>query len=246
LICLGLPRSGTTSLYTLFARHRAGNEHAESATIAALVARHDGRMEDAAFDQVLLQRDGESSLEMDAASFLHLAADRLPALFPEARFVIPVRDPATWFDSYLRMLLRWHGSFAARGRAPPTWMTDYGRILFGGFAWDEIATEEARAQHLPRVAVRFFTHWAEATSRVLDLAPQGRRLVLRTEELSHQLGRLAAFAGAPVTALTEEHHANASPPGPSPTAPIGPARLAEMRDDLCGEVMERAWAEAAV
>lgn len=245
LICLGLPRSGTTSLYTLFARDRAGNEYAESATIAALVARGDGRMDDIALDEVLMQRDRESSLEMDAASFLHLAADRLPVLFPEARFVIPVRDPATWFDSYLGMLLRWHDSFAARGRSPPAWMADYGRILFGRFAWTEIATEEARARHLPRVAERFLTHWAEATSRVLDLTPKGRRLVVRTEELSLRLGTLAAFAGVPVTALTDEHHANTSPPGPSPTASLGIARLTEMRDDLCGGVLQRARAEAA-
>lgn len=245
LICLGLPRSGTTSLYTLFARHRAGNEYAESATITALVAHGEGRIDDAALDAGLLRRDHESSLEMDAASFLHLAADRLPALFPTARFVIPVRDPADWFDSYLGMLLRWHDGFASQGKAPPAWMAEYGRLLFGSFTWTEIATEEARTRHVPQVAERFLAHWATATSRVLDLAPRARRLVLRTEALSHRLGALADFAGVPRATLTDEHHANARPPGPVPAGMLDPRRLAEMRDDLCARVLERVNAEAA-
>jgi hypothetical protein len=80
---------------------------------------------------------------------------------------------------------------------------------------------------------------------VLDLSPPPRRLVLRTEELSGRRAALAAFAAIAPSALTDLHHANASPPGPSPIAALPAARLAEMRGDLCGAVQARLEAEAA-
>lgn len=243
LICVGLPRSGTTSLNTLFARHRAGNEYAEAESIRRLTARAEGELDTAGIDAFLLRRDREAALEMDATSFLHLALDRLVALHPEARFVLPVRAPLPWVESYLRMLLRWHDAFAGRGRPPALWMTRYGALLFERFDWAEIATPAGRARHLPDLVPRMLRHWADATERTLRLAPPARTLVVPTEDLSRALPRLAAFAGVPLDSLTGEHHANASPPDPSPLAGLDRGWLGVEAARICGAVRFRVRGE---
>src|SRR5690606_4852586 len=61
---VGLPRTGTTSLYTLFAAYRAGNEFMERQTIQHCVRRRRGDITEAAFRDYLRQRDREGGLEM--------------------------------------------------------------------------------------------------------------------------------------------------------------------------------------
>ncbi len=240
LMCMGLPRSGTTSLFTLFRPMRAANEYAEKATIEALIS----RMPASDLVSFLARRDRESALEMDAASFLHLAASELVDQCPDAGFVLPIRSPAEWFESYLKMLLRWHDGFQAKGRTPPDWMKDYGHLLFGHFDWVEIATEDARERFMPMVAERFLRHWAEATLRTLDALPPERRLVLHTHDLGKRRGDLARLAGISESDLTMESHANISPPSPDILQGLSRPELAQMAQDICGVAYSAASAEA--
>jgi len=240
LMCMGLPRSGTTSLYTLFRPMRAANEYAEKATIVALTNQMPGS-DLAAF---FARRDRESALEMDAASFLHLAAPELVAQCSDSGFVLPIRPPAEWFESYLKMLLRWHDGFQAKGRTPPDWMQAYGQLLFGHFDWAEIASKDARERFMPKVAERFLGHWADATLRTLDVLPPQRRLVLHTQDLGQRRGDLARLAGISEKHITTESHANISPPGPDILQGISRSELVQMAHDICGPAYAAASAEA--
>ncbi|NVO58348.1 hypothetical protein HW561_21410 [Rhodobacteraceae bacterium B1Z28] len=240
LMCMGLPRSGTTSLYTLFRPMRAANEYAEKATIKALTS----QMPDSDLTAFLVRRDREGALEMDAASFLHLAAPELVAQCPNAGFVLPVRPPTEWFESYLKMLLRWYDGFQAKGRTPPSWMEAYGQRLFGHFDWAEIASEDARDRFMPMVAQRFLSHWADTTLRTLDVLPPQRRLVLHTHDLGRRRGDMARLAGISEEHLTMESHANISPPGPDILQGISRTELAQMAQEICGPAYSAASAEA--
>ncbi|WP_120634231.1 sulfotransferase [Ruegeria sp. EL01] len=240
LMCMGLPRSGTTSLFTLFRPMRAANEYAEKATIDALT----GQIPGSDLATFLARRDRESALEMDAASFLHLAAPELVTQCPDAGFVLPIRPPAEWFESYLKMLLRWHDGFQAKGRTPPDWMKAYGQLLFGHFDWAEIATEDARERFMPKVAERFLGHWADATSRTLEVLPPQRRLVLHTHDLGRRRGDLAQLAGITEEHITTESHANISPPGPDILQGISRSELAQMAQEICGPAYLAASVEA--
>ena len=177
---------------------------------------------------------------MDAASFLHLAGDVLAELRDDTRFVLPVRAPEAWFESYLRELLRVHHRLRARGKAPPAWQGDYGRMLLGRFDWAEITTPEARRVHLPDVARRFLTHWAQATGKMLDTLPRERTLVLRTQDLGAMRHRLAAFVDQPRESLTGASHSNASLPARSPLEGLPEGWLARTALETCGETHARA------
>ena len=240
LVCVGLPRSGVASLFTLFSNFRAANEYAEAETIRTLVNHHRGGLGHGALRAYLARRDRESALEMDAASFLHLASDVLAGLSDDTRFVLPVRAPDAWCESYVGELVRVHDRLRKRGKVPPAWQRDYGEILLGRFEWEEIATPEVRGVCLPDVARRFLVHWAHATGKMLDSLPPERTLVLRTEDLGPMRDRLAVFVDQPVESLTGISHSNAGPPGPSPLDGLPQGWLARTSAEICGPTHARA------
>ena len=239
LVCVGLPRSGVVSLSTLFRDFRTASEYAEAESIRTLVNHHRGRLSDDALRDYLARRDRESGLEMDAASFLHLAGDVLAGLSDETRFVLPVRDPDAWFESYAGELLRVLERLHARGKAPPAWQRDYGEMLLGRFEWEEITAPEARRAGLPELARRFLAHWARATGKMLESLPAERTLVLRTQDLGPMRDRLAAFVGLPAGALTGPSHSNAKPPGSAPLDGLPEGWLSRTVAEICGPTHAR-------
>ena len=239
LVCVGLPRSGVASLLTLFSDFRAAGEYDKAETIRRLIAYHKGTLGQDALRAYVARRDRESALEVDAAGFLYLVGDLLAALSDQTRFVLPVRAPDDWFESYLGELVRVHDHLRARGKTPPAWQRDYGEMLMGGFDWEEIATPEARRASLPDVARRFLTHWAQATGKMLDTLPPERTLVLRTQNLGPMRDRLAAFVGQPPGSLTGAAHSNAGPPGPGPLDGLPKGWLTQAAAEICGPTHAR-------
>ena len=208
---VGLPRTGTTSLYTLFQGFRTGNEFMERETIGHCVARQQGTISSEDFLTYLDRRDEEGGLEMDAASFHHLYLDELLARRPAASFIFTIRAPYEWTNSYLRMLHGWHARFTAAGEAPPEWMEDYGRMLLGNFSWDWVASKAAIQDHIETLADAFVGHWAQANRRTLARLPMDRSLVIRTEELSSRRADIERFAGLRAGTLTGSDHSNIHP-----------------------------------
>jgi hypothetical protein len=211
VLTVGLPRTGSTSLYTLFTNFRAGNEFMERETIAQVVRRHQGALTQPALEQYLRRRHVEGDLEMDAASFHHLYLEFLVREHPDARFIMTIRSPYDWANSYIKMIMGWHQRFTAAAEPLPDWMEDYGVMLFGDFSWAWVASPATVAERAEPLADAFIRHWAEANRRTLSLLPPGRSLIVRTEELSQSCARLADFAGVPAAALTDEHHSNIHP-----------------------------------
>ena len=215
---VGLPRTGTTTLYTLFKNFRAANEFMEQETISRIVNRYDGTLSPTAFCEYLVRRDREGGLEMDSASFNHFYLDFLTDLYPHARFIFLIREPISWMNSYLKMLMRWRRRFEEENKDMPQWMTAYGRMLFGDFSWSMIQSEGSVKHSIVKhsmepLADSLLKHWASANQRILDLLPPECSLIVKTHELSSKRQAIADFLQIPLSRLTPEYHANACPDG---------------------------------
>jgi hypothetical protein len=243
---VGLPRTGSTSLYTLFTNFRAGNEFMEQQTIARVVQRHNGGFSAAELEQYLRRRDDEGDLEMDSASFHHLYLEFLRDEYPDARFIMTIRSPYDWANSYIKMIMGWHQRFTAGGQPLPRWMEDYGVMLFGDFSWSWVASPATVAERAEPLATAFIKHWAEANRRTLSLLPADRALVVRTEELSQSCDRIARFAGVAPGALTDQHHSNVHPDRSDLLIGVGRARIESMAREYGADVLAAAGIELAV
>lgn len=208
---VGLPRTGSTSLFTLFANYRSGNEYMERETIQRLVQVHTGQASRADLIDYLRRRTAEADLEMDSASFHHFYLDVLLDEHPDARFIMTVRAPYDWANSYIKMIMGWHQRFTAAGDPLPAWMEDYGVMLFGDFSWSWVSSPDEVRERAAPLADAFIKHWADANRRTLARLPAERSLVLRTERLSAETATLARFVGVPLDRLTDQHHSNAHP-----------------------------------
>jgi hypothetical protein len=221
LFTVGLPRTGTTSIFTLFEGYRSGNEFMERETITRLVARHTGRISRDEFAAYLDRRDREGGLEVDAASFHHLYFDELLPRYPDARFLCTIRSPYEWANSYVKMVHGWHQKLTAAGEPLPGWMEQYGQMLFGDFSWTWVASHAAIAERVESLADAFLRHWADANRRTLALLPPERSLVIRTEELSARRADIERFAGLAPRTLRGSDHSNVHPDRTDLLAPLG-------------------------
>jgi hypothetical protein len=243
---VGLPKTGTSSIWTLFGHYRSGNEFMERETVIQIVKRYDGSLSDTAFRAYLLRRDQEGGLEMDAASFNHFYLDLLVEMFPQAKFIFTIREPYTWMNSYCKMLLRYRRLFATQGVPPPQWMTDYGRILFGTFSWDAFTSLDVFQSQLATLVDGFVRHWGEANRRIFALLPRDRALVLRTYEISTQLDALAQFVGVPRRTLTAIDRRNVNPDHSNVLQDLEPTFFQERCALYASDILQQAGFSTAV
>ncbi|HYG67897.1 MAG TPA: exostosin family protein, partial [Anaeromyxobacteraceae bacterium] len=97
---VGAPKSGTHSVANLFApAYRSEHEPHSALTIVHLLRLFEGRYSEAAVERLLRARDRWMGLDVEAAHYMHHVVGELVRVFPEARFVLTIRDPYTWLTS---------------------------------------------------------------------------------------------------------------------------------------------------
>ncbi len=210
LFCVGIPKTGTTSLATIFGNHRSEHEFMFGLTAENIIAHHQGLMSQEEFRNFLVKRSRAGSLEMDSSSFNHHYLDFLVEEFPEAKFVFTIRDCYSWLNSFLNMPL------TMKLLPPESWKPRWMDFMIEGFKAEYFASEKTLIPRLPELLEGFLSFWSLANSRalsILDLLPKEKVLIIRTPEISSSLKKLATFAGVPLETLRAESHSYNRGPG---------------------------------
>ena len=189
MIGVGYGKSGTHSLVGLFRHYRAAHEPDRDELLHLVIARLEGRASDDEVRSWLVRRDQVRQLEVDSSMLNGNVAADLASLFPDARFVLTVRDPRSNTDAVFNHLLEhtlqdgWARLRALQGAGP--------RLEDPGDPADD---DLLRRLGLGRLADHL-AGWANHHTRVLDAVPPERLLVLPTAELGASVCRMAAFVG---------------------------------------------------
>ena len=192
----GIGKTGTTSIAGIFSNYRAAHEFMFPETTRAISDYRTGVISKQEFVEFLRQRDQKGSLEMDSASFNFMYLDILTQQYPEAKFIATVRDCYSWLDSVINMLLVLD---------IPDWIIDYGSGSFGVHISREMfVSRESLSRALPDLLDGLLGYWAYGTGVTLDNLPQGRFLVVKTDEISESLDKMAKFLGIPTSTLVRE------------------------------------------
>ena len=187
---VGLGKSGTHSVAEMFSGNlRVGHEAEAGELIEKILARHQGELGEAEFDAWLRTRDGRLALEVDSSSLNFWLVDFLLREFPDAPFVLTIRDCYSWTNSFLNHWLRqpvaigqWNGM---------------NELRFGSKD-GPFAPEEQRLQELgfyPLAA--YFKYWTRHNGQMIEKIPPARLLVVRTDQLRERALEIADFAGVP-------------------------------------------------
>jgi hypothetical protein len=136
-----------------------------------------------------LQLDFESS---------HLLGSFVPHLvdtFPEASFVLLVRDCRSWIDSMINDQINiraWDGY--------ERWVTVFDQYLIR--VGRHFPPQEQLLRDLDLYPLSHYVrYWRDEVKSIMDTVPSSRLLVLRTEELPAKVGTIARFVGVSPTAV---------------------------------------------
>ena len=194
LVNLGLPRTGTTSIAAMFSGWRSAHEFWITPFSQAAYEQRAGRQSGAGVMQVLRAREAAGRLEVDSASFLHLAVEQVVELYPSSAYVLTWRPFESWLDSFLDLLLR-----QARAPKAARWLPrvqQLASIMLGKFDARSFDSAQALLPVVPQLATNALHFWVQSMTRTLDALPQ-RALVLPVSQLSQAGPALARLVGVP-------------------------------------------------
>lgn len=237
--CVGAPKSGTHSIAAVFRHYRAAHEPDSSRFLAELLRYLGGAIGPSAMRRILRARDQQWRLEMESAHFNVYVVDLLAELFPEARFLLPVRDCYSWIDSFINHQL-------SRPIVPGSPWARYRDARMGAGRYTHALEERALAERGLYTLDGYFSYWAMHNQRVLDAVPACRLLIFRTADIDRQLPRIAEFVGVPVETL--DAGAVHSYPAASRfnlVSQIDPCFVRAKAEVHCKALMERFFPEVA-
>jgi hypothetical protein len=225
---VGIAKTGTQSVASIFANYRSLHEYFFADSVEAIGRRASGEMTEAQFREFTHWRDGVARLDVDSSSFNSFYVDVLAHEFAEAKFLFVMRDCWSWLDSMLNMVVHF-------GPIMPGWMIEHCRTILGPACSASITRSD-----LPDMVRDGLGYWARANQFVLDYLPTGRSLILRTSELSSSLTCLAAFAGVAADTLRGDlAHVHRAQRRYHLLEEVDPAVLEAAYSADCARLMER-------
>ena len=229
---VGMAKSGTHSLAALFEKHyRAAHEADSSRLIDAILDRACGRWTDADLRDHLRRRDARLALEVDSSQLNFFILDELLDMFPDARFILTMRDCASWLDSLINHAL---------SRTPtPGWV----RLREHRFAIPGTAHSTAELCLAKRGLYTldgYLRYWTRHNATVLERVPKPRLLIVKTREIAARGADIADFLGiAPSTLHPAAAHSNRARQRYDMLARLPQAHLALKVQEHCGPLMQR-------
>lgn len=195
---VGAAKSGTHSIAGILAtKYRSVHEARNNRLIRTIASARSGHISADTLQRVLRQRDRLLWLEMDSSQLNYFILEHLLQEFPNARFVLTIREPLAWLDSLINHQLS--------RPIPPLWKL----VQDWRFGAKEapLPKEKVLVKHNLYSLDGYLSYWALHNQRVLDLVPPDRLLIIRTDHISDSGPQLARFLGiSPDTLdLTQTH-----------------------------------------
>lgn len=233
---VGMPRSGTVSLYDVFKKHYRADHEPESRFLThKIVNWRLGRLSDEQMRDYLRHRDVRLNLELDTSYLNAEVVDLLVDEFPESRFILTIRDCLSWTDSMMNFLLNKPEFLTPRKQH----IQDHMRVLFGPPPY-EYAPEEAaiKARGLHPLD-RYLSYWAYHNQKVIDSVPADRLLVLQTTAIGKSGEIIEDFLGLPRNSLDKAVHSNSAPTRHSLLDTLPREFVRARVEQYCGSLMQQ-------
>lgn len=231
-ICIGLPKTGTTSMAELFYYYRTFHEFQRDEMLQCAQDHAAGRTTRVEVSALLRHRDARKVLEMDSSCFHALFAGMIVHEFPAAKFVLTIRDCYSWANSFISMMIhRPQKEIAFRRR--------FCRIYLG---LDYSAYFHDRKRLLLKLESGLidpiFKAWGEINSSLLSALPPDRTLMLKTSEISSRVEDIARFIGISKQTLSNRlSHSNSQVQSEDWLAHVDGRRLRDTVQKHCGKLM---------
>lgn len=214
---VGAAKTGTKSIASIFGgAYRTQHEACSAETIRLIQKVEAGKLNREQVVDALRKRDRKLRLEVEVSHLLVHFAPLLVELFPEAKFIFTVRDPRSWLRSVINQNINNGIPTDLPDEDPRSPWREYGVIKYGEQPGGPYPLQEwplARfADHGVYSISGYLSNWVWHNRTVLEGIPSERLLSIRTRDISHSIGRIAAFVGVSAEALqAEKSHTHKTP-----------------------------------
>jgi hypothetical protein len=233
--CVGTPRSGTVSITDQFKNNfRVGHEPESRFLTWKLIAYKTGKMSAAKMRRYLEHRDRRMCLELDSSYLNSEIVEFLVQLFPEAKFILTVRDCLSWAESFASFLIN-KPEFLHRKEH----IRQHMALLFGAPPYSYSPYENILKRSGLHPVRKYLSYWTAHNQHVLDHVPPDRLLIVRTNEISDSARRLESFLAVPRGSLGSSVHSNSATTRHAIMNQIESKYLLQCTRECCGDLMAR-------
>ncbi|MFK7739345.1 MAG: sulfotransferase [Planctomycetota bacterium] len=230
---VGAPRTGTHSVAAIFARPvRSRHEPRLREAMRRVVAHQRGGLSLAELRGFVRRRDARLQLDVDASHVNAFLLEAIQAEFPDARFLLTIRDCYSWMDSAMNHSVN-TGSWSRIDREYIEFYLASGSVEYSEFdsflrTYDLLSIDS------------YLSAWVRHNEAVLRSVPAARLLVLKTSEISDSLERIAEFAGLSAELIAPGFRAQGLARSKHGLLDrVDPGYLEERVQQLCGALMRR-------
>ena len=194
--CVGAAKTGTTSIASSFSKaYSVKHEPEVKQTNRLIINFLEGNISKKELQASLVKRDRKLWLEMESAHPLGYISGILADTFPDALFIVTLREPLSWLRSRLNYHHKTH---------PSSW-AEY-RNYFWVQRHKGFADEELSLQHYGLCSLNtYLSQYADHYCRVLTEAPEEKRILILTSEINDKLSDIAKFLGTSPHRLIASH-----------------------------------------
>ncbi len=191
--CIGAPKSGTHSMSNIFCqRYHASHEPGDLCEFVNIFRREPFyAIRNPRYKKFFRSRDRQLYLDLESSHLLGPFAGLLHETFPEARFILPIRDCYSWLDSMLNHQI--NGQLFGQHTAKyTTWLKVYD-FYFQPHKFKHSKMEKVLSEHHLFTLDGYFAYWNAHYSHAISSICEDRLLILRTNDITTSQKKLAEF-----------------------------------------------------
>lgn len=194
IYCVGIGKSGTHSICGMFLNGvRAEHEPQAPQLIARVLDWREGRISERQLTDWVRARDRKMALEVDSSGLNFHLIDILLREFPNAKFILSVRDCYTWLDSVTNHQLRF-----------PDVGTEWQRMRdrrFGNSGFVHAPGEEILQEKKLYPLESYLYRWTAHNDEVLAKIPAEKLFIVRTDQIKKRAYEIVDFTGLPRSSI---------------------------------------------
>lgn len=244
--CVGTGRTGSSSIAGIFAKNfHAAHEPESELLVSTVLEFAKGQRSQHEVRSFLKERDQRLSLELESDATLACFLEDLVVEFPQAKFLLTIRDCYTWVDSVLNHnLVRRPGSGVHRPAEIDGFWRDFDDFTFAPWDFRHVEEEQPLEEHGLRTLRHYLSHWTTHNQTVIRQVPNERLMVVRTDRIVESAPDMAAFLGVPERSLDlTSSHLNQNPRVFNLLSMIDRTFLEDCVQRYCGPLMQEYFPE---
>ena len=189
VFALGPPKSGTTSIASIFRDYcRADHEAHRPQTVAEMYGHFTGELSDADLMATYRARDKQLVLDVESNCFLTYRPDLLTKTFPDSQYIIAVREPRAWLTSIVDNNINFP-------RDKNDVLAQWHRVFFGEPRQQGTADDKPLVAHGLYPVATYLQYWTTTYEKCLRLVSEDQRMVVGTGQITARTSEMLEFAG---------------------------------------------------